>query len=994
MPTSIIAAALVSTFAIGTTAAGYIASATVFAIGVGISLLSSLLNKPRQPKPSDGQVTIRQSAAPRFRSYGRVKVGGNLMFVNTTAGFYGRIFAMGSGRIDAVEEHWLDDHLVTLSGEQVTSAPYVVDGASRAFINFRLGEDNPAVYAATHASFPDLWTTDHLGRGVPSAEIVLQQTPSKNFTDVFPSGGDTKYRQVQRGALVPNVDATGFVPSSWSDNAARIILDYLIHPDGLGLDPSWISNALPSWNEAIAACSEAVPLAAGGVESRYRIGNTYLFSERPADVLTRYLQSCDAVIYPTPGQGLAIRVGKWAAPTVTIDDDAILAFTGFGRGRDVLTTANTIRAQYTEPSKDYQETDAEAWVDTADVAERGEIATDLEFFCAPSHSQCRRLMKIAAWRANPNWVGTITCNLRALPVMGERFVNVVISELGVNETFEVLSTQLLIDRTILTGIEIQMQSFSAGAYDWTTGEEGSIPAATRAVPRIAPERDLPMLVGFTATANGVYAVLHWTAFADDYLTADVEYRIVNETQWSAWPVADGANAARVGPLVLGTRYEFRARTRSELTDRVAGWTASQYITIGTEDWVLVADGLAATVDLDFADDLYFQRDKGSTLAALVTVTRASSGYATAFDDSWISFGPHAARRTDRGLLVEEARTNVIRNNAMIGAIAGSPGTLPTNWTSTNSGGAELTLSIVGSGVDSGVDYIDFRLVGTATAARQVQIRPEGTNGVAALPAQVWSLSFLTKIVSGGLTNIGVVNIRGEALNAGLTSIGIPISGNVVPTAQLRRFGVAGTAPANTAFVRPIFLVNTGIGAFDLTWRIGWPQLELGASPLSPIRTAGAATTRAADIVTLTAPPSLGPAVTIHAKSGANIAFADQALVSVNDGTVANVWSARRTGGNAAALLTAAGTSATLTGAAMSINGGQALAVAYAIGDQALSFAGGAIVAGTSALAPAGLNAVTIGHGAGGAAPFQGYVQRVAIWPATRISNAALQALTA
>src|SRR3954464_10592323 len=37
----------------------------------------------------------------------------------------------------------------------------------------------------------------------------------------------------------------------------------------------------------------------------------------------------------------------------------------------------------------------------------------------------------------------------------------------------------------------------------------------------------------------------------------------------------------------------------------------------------------------------------------------------------------------RGLLVEEARTNGIRNNSMTGAVVGTPGTLPTNWATGN-----------------------------------------------------------------------------------------------------------------------------------------------------------------------------------------------------------------------------------------------------------------------------------------------------------------------
>src|SRR5690606_22005934 len=98
-----------------------------------------------------------------------------------------------------------------------------------------------------------------------------------------------------------------------------------------------------------------------------------------------------------PDGGLTLDIGEWAEPTVTLDADSIVGFSEVGRGRDILSTANTIRAKYLDPSQDYQAADADPWVDADDVAARGEIASDIEFAMAPSHSQARRLMKLAAF---------------------------------------------------------------------------------------------------------------------------------------------------------------------------------------------------------------------------------------------------------------------------------------------------------------------------------------------------------------------------------------------------------------------------------------------------------------------------------------------------------------------------------------------------------------------------------------------------------------------
>lgn len=547
-------------------------------LSVGLNFLASSLFKPSAPKPEDVQQSLRQPTPPRYRHYGRVKISGAWAFGESSQGNFHKVLALGQGPFEAIEEFWVDDNHVTVEPDfGVDDDPY--NGKVR--IEHRLGTPGQTHYANLTAIYPS-WTSAHVGKGVASLFITQRATASKNYLEKFPNGINTSYRVVARTSLIYDV-RNGV--TAWKDNAALIIRDYIVHPDGMRFPPDLINTplALAGWQAMANRADEAINLKAGGTEPRYRLWGSYKLEERPADVIGRMLACCDGRLAPTPDGGLTVDIGSWEEPTVVIDDSIITGFTDLSRGKDILTTANTVRAQYLDPNQDYQAADADPWVDAEDVSFRGELATDISLVLAPSHSQARRLMKIAAYRSNPEWIGQFTCNLKALAAFGKRLVRIRYPLFNIDAVFEVQDFRFIMgEGGILQGVSIFVQTFPENVYEWNAEqEEGDAPVSEES----EGNNEIPLPTDFDVTIQRKtisgqlvpYARLTFDLPPSEALKIQAQGKLSSDTDWTTIAVADETPSADSFILSDGSTYDFRIR-HVTIATREGGWTTPITIT--------------------------------------------------------------------------------------------------------------------------------------------------------------------------------------------------------------------------------------------------------------------------------------------------------------------------------------------------------------------------------------------------------------------------------
>ena len=205
------------------------------------------------------------------------------------------------------------------------------------------------------------------------------------------------------------------------------------------------------------------------------------------------------------------------------------------------------------------------------------------------------------------------------------------------------------------------------------------------------------------------------------------------------------------------------------------------------------------------------------------------------------------------LLVEPSAVNGIRNNSMVGAVAGSlpgsSGALPTNWGESLNG---LVRQSVALGTENGVSYIDIRYSGTATGGSCAVLFETATQIVAST-SQNWSNSVYLKIIAQPNPPIAYRLSMWE-YNTGGTVFGGSFATAVVPTTtSLQRFTqTRALTGATTDRVRPLFDVSMTSGQYyDFTIRIGYPQMEQSSVATSVIPTTTGSVTRNADVISVT-----------------------------------------------------------------------------------------------------------------------------------------------
>ncbi len=395
-------------------------------------------------------------------------------------------------------------------------------------------------------------------------------------------------------------------------------------------------------------------------------------------------------------------------------------------------------------------------------------------------------------------------------------------------------------------------------------------------------------------------------------------------------------------------------------------------------WLLSAGGVPATLDIDFVNDLAYNAGT-SSIASLLSCTRASAGYYTKADGTLQNFSSNnTLRYGTNGLLVEESRTNIALQSQAFD----------------NGGSWTYSVITVTPNAASAPDLTTTadKLVSSSTSNSSRQAYQIGKTLFAA--SYTGTCYFKKAEAVYGIVNIYDGSDHRTWFNLNTGTVGTSDAGNTGSITALAngwyRCAVTRTAASTANGGISIEIAETD-GSYNNISGNGvyaWgAQLEAGSFATSYIPTTGSSATRAADSISFSDTAWLNTAAaSLYGEGNAPTAAASGVLLCCNNGS--NLSAGGNTSGfyySGAVLV-----SATRGGSALWATGGK-LAAALSGSNIAVCMNNGT-VATNAAAANLSSSSVFVGQNSGASGQWNGYITRLAAWNVA-LSNANLQSLT-
>lgn len=553
------------------------------------------------PKGSPGaeiqgrQQNVRLPTQPRRTIYGEAKVGGTVVFLETSDDnkYLHMIVAVADHEVDDLA-FWsvlpsstfyrqvnLNDDDVLLLGDGTDAS-----GVTRYSTNntrYKNDKNEKLLRFKFYDGTQTVADSDLVAETSAPSTMVLKgiayiYARFQSDADAFPNGIPAVTALVKgKKVFDPRTSTTAY-----SENPALIVRDYLTSASGLAaasseIDDTSVIAAANVCDETITLDSDRYPFFTS--TPRYTANGTVTSDTSPSAILPRLLTSMAGNCVFSDGKW-NVFAGAYRTPTITLDEDDLRAAISVQTKSSRRDSFNTVKGIFVSPQDNYQPTDYPEITNATYVAQdNGEtVKTELDLPFTDDVVAAQRIAKIHLERSRQQLTIVFPAKLTAFKLQVGDTVMITNERFGFSaKPFEVVEWAMAISGETL-GVDLALRETAAEVYDWSSGEQVAVdPAPNTTLPSafdvggvgVSISEEL-QIVNQKAVAVIDVTVTGGGTFADQY---EVQYKRSTESDFRSLG-RDASNIFEIVDVEDDVTYNIRARAVSVLSVKGAFTTVN------------------------------------------------------------------------------------------------------------------------------------------------------------------------------------------------------------------------------------------------------------------------------------------------------------------------------------------------------------------------------------------------------------------------------------
>jgi hypothetical protein len=571
-------------------AGGFAAFAGYFALGAGLSMVSRAL----APRPNMGAQmrgitqTTREPAGSRKIIYGKMRVGGNVVFIAHSGDdnkYLHLAVVFATHHINSYEEVWFNDNKIwTASGGfQSDWGTYVTMDTTK------LGTSGQS--ASSLLTPIAEWTADHKLSGIAYIAFKLEWNQDK-----FPQGVPN-ITAVVKGKRVfdPRTSVTAY-----STNPALCLRDYMLD-QSYGLGESNLNIDSTALNAAADLCDEQVSLDAGGTQDRYQCNGVIDTANQIKANIEQLLASMGGKLTYSGGKYF-VDGAEYKTPTHTFTEADVISEIQTQTKQSRRGIYNGVKGIFVSEEKNYKVLDYPAQISSSYATEDGDpLYLDMPLPFVTNNLQAQRLAKIALLKSRQQVVITMTVNLKGLQVKVGDTIQITNDRLNYSsKVFEVIDYSLAIGDGQALAVNLVCIETASAIYDWTTSDEEDFLSGGEL--DLYDGRTVDNVTSLTLTEIGLRGPdggvsssvqLAWTAPTDAFIEFyKIRYNKNGTTDY--FEVQSREPNVLISGLDVTSNYDFRVQAENLLGVTSTGTTLSNQALNGDTTAPSAPTGGAAT----------------------------------------------------------------------------------------------------------------------------------------------------------------------------------------------------------------------------------------------------------------------------------------------------------------------------------------------------------------------------------------------------------------